>query len=71
VRLSVVQVSDAEEADREDGTDLFGQPRFVRMRFPIDRALMQALADAGGGTYVVAAEARGRQDMVRALLAPR
>ncbi|MDF3070250.1 MAG: hypothetical protein K0R38_5851 [Polyangiaceae bacterium] len=57
-RLYTVQIGqgdDAEILDRQ--RDLFGQPRYVRMPFPVNPKLLKELAEKTGGSMYVATDA--------------
>ncbi len=53
VRIYTVQIGNGDDVDVEEGTDLFGQPRYVRRRYPVNPALLQKMsADTGGESFV-------------------
>jgi Ca-activated chloride channel family protein len=52
-RITIVQVSTREVVSVEDGVDLFGKPRFDKVKLAVDRELMDALAAATGGRVLV------------------
>jgi Ca-activated chloride channel family protein len=56
-----IQIGQGEEAEVLEGTDLFGQPRYVRMPFPVNPKLLKQLSDQTGGHMYVATDAKGLQ----------
>jgi len=51
--IDAVQIGNGDEADIEDGLDLYGNPHFVRERFPVNPELLKKMTDATGGRMVV------------------
>jgi Ca-activated chloride channel family protein len=60
-KLYTIQIGQGEEAEVEDGVDLFGQPRYVRVPYPVNPELLKALASQTGGSMYVATDAKGLQ----------
>lgn len=57
-RLYTVQIGQGEEAQVLDRRrDLFGQPRYVSMPFPVNPTLLKSLAEKTGGSMYVATDA--------------
>lgn len=56
VRIYTVQIGNGDDVEVEDGTDLFGQPRYVRRRYPVNPALLQKMANDTGGESFVATD---------------
>jgi Ca-activated chloride channel family protein len=57
-RLYTVQIGQGDEAQVLDRRrDLFGQPRYVNMPFPVNPALLKSLAEKTGGSMYVATDA--------------
>jgi Ca-activated chloride channel homolog len=57
-RLYTVQIGQGEDAEILDRQrDLFGQPRYVRMPFPVNPKLLKELAEKTGGSMYVATDA--------------
>jgi Ca-activated chloride channel homolog len=57
-RLYTVQIGQGEDAEILDRQrDLFGQPRYVRMPFPVNPKLLRELAEKTGGSMYVATDA--------------
>ncbi|HEX6272739.1 MAG TPA: VWA domain-containing protein [Polyangiaceae bacterium] len=60
-KLYTIQIGQGEEAEVEDGVDLFGQPRYVRVPYPVNPELLKALASQTGGSMYVATDAKALQ----------
>jgi Ca-activated chloride channel family protein len=60
-RLYTIQIGQGEEAEMEDGVDVFGQPRYVRVPYPVNPELLKALASQTGGSMYVATDAKSLQ----------
>lgn len=54
VRIYTVQIGNGDDVEVEEGTDLFGQPRYVKRRYPVNPALLQKMATETGGEAFVA-----------------
>lgn len=67
-KVYTIQIGTDDEVDVEDGTDLFGQPRYVRHRFPVNPALLQRISNATGGKSYVATDAKALADSMHAVL---
>ncbi|WP_394837621.1 VWA domain-containing protein [Pendulispora rubella] len=53
VKVFTVQIGNGDEVDVLEGTDLFGQPRYVRAHFPVNPELLKKIAgDTGGEAFV-------------------
>ena len=61
VNVFTIQIGDGEMAQVQDGTDLFGNPRYVTVPFPVNPALLQRIAEETGGETYVATDARALQ----------
>ena len=59
--IYTIQIGQGEEAIIQQGVDLFGQPRYVRVPFPVNPKLLKALADETGGHMYVASDAKSLQ----------
>ncbi|HLV68358.1 MAG TPA: VWA domain-containing protein [Polyangiaceae bacterium] len=57
-KLFTVQIGQGEMAEVQDGFDLFGQPRYVPMHFPVNPKLLEELAKKTGGATYVATDAQ-------------
>jgi Ca-activated chloride channel family protein len=52
-RVYTIQIGNGDDVDVQDGVDLFGQPHYVRARFPVNPELLKKMAaDTGGAAYV-------------------
>jgi Ca-activated chloride channel family protein len=67
-KVYTVQIGSDDEVDVEDGTDLFGQPRYVRHRFPVNPELLRRIAADTGGKSFVATDAKALADSMHAIL---
>lgn len=52
--MYTVQIGNGDDVDVQDGTDIFGQPRFVREHFPVNPELLGRMASTTGGDSFVA-----------------
>jgi Ca-activated chloride channel family protein len=59
VRVYTVQIGNGDEVDVQEGTDIFGQPRFVREHFPVNPELLRRMASTTGGDSFVANDRKG------------
>jgi Ca-activated chloride channel family protein len=60
-RIYTVQIGAGDQAEVQDGFDLFGQPRYSTRFFPVNAQLLQSISKATGGESYVASDARGLQ----------
>jgi len=60
-RLYTIQIGQGETAEVQDGFDLFGQPRYVSVGFPVNPKLLKELAAKTGGSTYVASDAKSLQ----------
>jgi Ca-activated chloride channel homolog len=60
-RLYTIQIGEGEGAEVQDGFDLFGQPRYVRVAYPVNPKLLKKLASDTGGSAYVASDAKNLQ----------
>ena len=61
-KLFTIQIGSGDVAEVQDGFDLFGQPRYVTVPFPVNPALLKKLADETGGETYVASDAAKLQE---------
>ena len=61
IKVFTVQIGQGNAAEVQDGFDLFGQPRYVTMPFPVNPKLLEELAKKTGGSPYVATDARTLQ----------
>lgn len=67
-KVYTIQIGTDDEVDVEDGIDLFGQPRYVRRRFPVNPELLRAIAQKTGGEAYVATDAKALSDSMHDVL---
>jgi Ca-activated chloride channel family protein len=63
-----VQIGNGDDVEVQDGFDLFGQPRYVRQRFPVNPALLQKMAHETGGEAFIATDKSGLEKSMHAIL---
>ena len=63
-----IQIGTDDEVDVEDGTDLFGQPKYVRHRFPVNPELLKKIAKDTGGQAYIATDAKALADSMHSVL---
>ncbi|CAN5497702.1 VWA domain-containing protein [soil metagenome] len=53
VHVYTVPIGNGDDAEMEQGVDIFGQPRYVHARFPVNPELLKKIAtDTGGESFV-------------------
>jgi Ca-activated chloride channel family protein len=67
-KVYTIQIGSDDEVDVEEGIDLFGQPRYVRRRFPVNPELLQEIAKTTGGQAYVATDAKALSDSMHDVL---
>ena len=67
-KIYTIQIGSDDEVDVEDGLDLFGQPRYVRHRFPVNPELLRKIAKDTGAESYVATDGKGLADSMHAVL---
>jgi Ca-activated chloride channel family protein len=60
-RIYPIQIGQGEMAEVQDGLDLFGQPRYVRVAYPVNPELLKELANQTNGRMYVATDAKSLQ----------
>ncbi len=68
VRVYTVQIGNGDDVDVLDGTDLFGQPHYVRAHFPVNPDLLRKIASDTGGDSFVATDKRGLEQSMHSIL---
>lgn len=68
VKVYTVQIGNGDDVDVADGTDLFGQPKYVRRHFPVNPELLKKMASETGGDAFVATDKRGLESSMHAIL---
>jgi Ca-activated chloride channel family protein len=67
-KVYTIQIGNDDEVDVEEGTDLFGQPVYVRHRYPVNPALLQKMAKDTGGQAFIATDGKALADSMHAVL---
>ena len=67
-KVYTIQIGTDDEVDVEDGVDLFGQPRYVPHRFPVNPELLRRIAQETGGQAYIATDARALANSMHAVL---
>ncbi len=67
-KVYTIQIGNEDEVDVQDGTDLFGQPVYVRRRYPVNPALLQGMARDTGGQAFIATDGKALADSMHAVL---
>ncbi len=67
-KVYTIQIGNEDEVDVEDGTDLFGQPVYVRRRYPVNPTLLQNIAKDTGGKAFIATDGKALADSMHAVL---
>ena len=67
-KVYTIQIGSDDEVDVEDGVDLFGQPRYVPHRFPVNPELLRRIAKETGGDAYIATDARALANSMHAVL---
>jgi Ca-activated chloride channel family protein len=60
-KVFTVQIGQGDAAEVQDGFDLFGQPRYRSVPYPVNPALLKELANKTSGSYYVATDAKSLQ----------
>ena len=68
VKVYTVQIGNGDDVDVQDGTDIFGQPRFVREHFPVNPDLLKRMASTTGGDSFVANDKKGLEQSMHQIL---
>jgi Ca-activated chloride channel family protein len=68
VRVYTVQIGNGDEVDVLEGTDLFGQPHYVREHFPVNPELLRRMATETGGDAFVATDKKGLEQSMHSIL---
>ncbi len=68
VKVYTVQIGNGDDVDVQEGTDIFGQPRFVREHFPVNPELLKRMAQTTGGDSFVANDKKGLEQSMHQIL---
>lgn len=67
-RVYTIQIGNGEYADVQHGVDLFGNPNYVQVRFPVNPELLSKMATMTGGEAYVATDAKGLRESMHDVL---
>jgi Ca-activated chloride channel family protein len=67
-KVYTIQIGNDDEVDVQEGTDLFGQPVYVRHRYPVNPVLLQKMAKDTGGQAFIATDGKALADSMHAVL---
>lgn len=68
VRIYTVQIGNGDDVDIQAGTDLFGQPMYVKKHFPVNPTLLKSMAQETGGDSFIATDGRALSQSMHAIL---
>ena len=68
VRVYTVQIGNGDDVEVQDGFDLFGQPHYVRQRFPVNPELLKKMAHETGGEAFIATDKRALEKSMHTIL---
>jgi Ca-activated chloride channel family protein len=68
VKVYTVQIGNGDDVDVQEGVDLFGQPKYVRRRFPVNPDLLKTMANDTGGEAFVATDKKGLESSMHSIL---
>lgn len=68
VKVFTIQLGNGDDVDVQEGTDLFGQPKFVREHFPVNPELLKRIASSTGGDAFIATDKKGLDQSMHAIL---
>ncbi len=67
-KVFAIQIGNGDQVDVEDGTDLFGNPRYVPQRFPVNPELLKRIAEKTGGEMYIATDGKALANSVHSVL---
>jgi len=68
VRVYTVQIGNGDDVDVQTGTDLFGQPVYVRKRFPVNPELLRKIAHETDAEAFIATDRMGLANSMHSIL---
>ncbi len=68
VRVYTVQIGNGDDVEVQDGNDLFGNPHFVKMHFPVNPELLKKIAHDTGAQAFVANDKRSLEESMHKIL---
>jgi Ca-activated chloride channel family protein len=63
-----IQIGNGDDVEVQDGFDFFGNPRYVRVRYPVNPELLKKIASDTGGESYVATDAKGMSESMHDVL---
>jgi Ca-activated chloride channel family protein len=67
-KVYTVQIGNGDDVDVQEGVDIFGQPKYVRRRYPVNPELLKTMASETGGEAFVATDKKGLEKSMHAIL---
>jgi Ca-activated chloride channel homolog len=67
-KVYTIQIGNGDDAEVQDGFDYFGNPRYVRVRYPVNPELLKKIAGDTGGEAYVATDAKGLSESMHEVL---
>lgn len=67
-RVYTIQIGNGDDAEVQDGFDYFGNPHYVRVRYPVNPELLKKLSGETGGEAYVATDAKGLSESMHEVL---
>jgi Ca-activated chloride channel homolog len=67
-KVFAIQIGNGDQVDVEDGTDLFGNPRYVPQRFPVNPELLKRITETTGGQMYVATDLKQLANSMHSVL---
>jgi Ca-activated chloride channel family protein len=68
VRVYTVQIGNGDEVDVQTGTDLFGQPVYEHVHFPVNPELLRTMSHDTGGESFIATDRAGLEKSMHSIL---
>jgi len=68
VKVYTVQIGNGDDVDVQQGFDIFGQPKYVRQRYPVNPELLKTMASETGGEAFVATDQKGLESSMHHIL---
>ena len=68
VKVYTVQIGNGDDVDVQEGVDIFGQPKYVRRRYPVNPDLLKTMASETGGEAFVATDKKGLESSMHSIL---
>lgn len=68
VRVYTVQIGNGDDVEVQDGNDLFGNPHYVKMHFPVNPELLKKIASETGAQAFVANDKKSLEESMHRIL---